>query len=208
MEKRKIKTLYTCVTALIICVALLCTATYALFSDKVTVENHLSAGTLKVKLERVSHDIKFIDPTSGMMNNEKVDDESVDFTDNSELNAFALDGGRFIAPTSVCSATMKLCNIGTIAFDYTVYIKLGDNVNGLARQLKVYFNDEYKGYLSELNSDNGLALIENATMKKNDSAQTFTVKIEFENFDDGRNNDAQNETVRFDLFVSAIQKSA
>ena len=52
MASKRLKTLLVCALSIMLCVTAVAVGTYALFSDNVTVKNHLQAGTLKATLTR------------------------------------------------------------------------------------------------------------------------------------------------------------
>lgn len=54
MGKNKVRTLLVACVMILFATALIIGGTFALWSDNVSVENHLSAGSLKVKLERIN----------------------------------------------------------------------------------------------------------------------------------------------------------
>ena len=53
MGRSRLRTLLVTSVVIMLCAAMIVGGTYALFSDSVEVTNHLVAGTLKVKLERI-----------------------------------------------------------------------------------------------------------------------------------------------------------
>ena len=52
---------------MLLCIVLMIGGGYALWSDSASVENHLTAGTLKVKLERISLTKTCLDDTTGYL---------------------------------------------------------------------------------------------------------------------------------------------
>lgn len=207
MEKRKVRTLLMACVMILLCTVMIVGGTYALWSDNVSVENHLTSGTLKVKLERISLTKTYLDETTGYLVTPDADTTIVDFTDTNteDDNVFGIE--EKVVPCSEYEATLKITNNGDVAFTYDVIIKMnGSANNALAKQLKVYLNDEDMGTLSEYAVVDGKAIISTQTMAKNDSAKEFTVKIQFIN-DDEINNAAQDKEVKFDLLVNAVQKT-
>ena len=180
--------------------------TYALWSDNVTVENHLSSGTLQVKLERISLTKTYLDNETGYLVTAGPDTTMIDFTDTNTAddNVFGIEDEK-VVPCSEYEAKLRLTNNGDVAFTYDVIIKLNSASNALAEQLKVYIDGEDKGTLDQYAVD-GKAIISTQTMAKNDAAKEFTVKIQFIN-DNDINNDAQDKEVKFDLLVNAVQKT-
>ena len=52
MAGKKLRTLLMCTLSIMLCMATVVVGTYALFTDKVTLNNHLQAGTLEISLVR------------------------------------------------------------------------------------------------------------------------------------------------------------
>jgi predicted ribosomally synthesized peptide with SipW-like signal peptide len=189
-----------------LCAAMIVGGTYALWSDNVTVENHLTSGTLQVKLERISLTKTYLDNETGYLVTAGPDTTMIDFTDTNTAddNVFGIEDEK-VVPCSEYEAKLRLTNNGDVAFTYDVIIKLNSASNALAEQLKVYIDGEDKGTLDQYAVD-GKAVISTQTMAKNDAAKEFTVKIQFIN-DDDVNNDARAKEVKFDLLVNAVQKT-
>lgn len=207
MGKGKVRTLLMSCVMMLLCAAMIVGGTFALWSDSAKVENHLTAGTLKVKLERISLTKTYLDNDTGYLVTTVPDTSIVDFTDTNTANAnvFGIDNDEKVVPCSKYEATLRLSNNGDVAFSYDVIIQLTSASNALAEQLKIYVDGEDKGTLDEYVAD-GKAIIATQTMAKNDAAKEFTVKVEFIN-DDSVNNDAQSKEVKFDLLVNAVQKT-
>lgn len=206
MGKSKVRTLLVACIMIMLCAAMIVGGTYALWSDNVTVENHLSSGTLQVKLERISLTKTYLDNETGYLVTAGPDTTMIDFTDTNTAddNVFGIEDEK-VVPCSEYEAKLRLTNNGDVAFTYDVIIKLNSASNALAEQLKVYIDGEDKGTLDQYAVD-GKAVISTQTMAKNDAAKEFTVKIQFIN-DDDVNNDAQDKEVKFDLLVNAVQKT-
>lgn len=206
MGKSKVRTLLVACVMIMLCAAMIVGGTYALWSDNVTVENHLTSGTLQVKLERISLTKTYLDDETGYLVTAGPDTTIVDFTDTNTAddNVFGIEDEK-VVPCSEYEAKLRLTNNGDVAFTYDVIIKLNTASNALAEQLKVYIDGEDKGTLDQYAVD-GKAVISTQTMAKNDTAKEFTVKIQFIN-DNDINNDAQNKEVKFDLLVNAVQKT-
>ena len=206
MGKSKVRTLLVACVMIMLCAAMIVGGTYALWSDNVTVENHLTSGTLQVKLERISLTKTYLDNETGYLVTAGPDTTMIDFTDTNTAddNVFGIEDEK-VVPCSEYEAKLRLTNNGDVAFTYDVIIKLNSASNALAEQLKVYIDGEDKGTLDQYAVD-GKAVISTQTMAKNDAAKEFTVKIQFIN-DNNINNDAQNKEVKFDLLVNAVQKT-
>lgn len=206
MGKSKVRTLLVACIMIMLCAAMIVGGTYALWSDNVTVENHLSSGTLQVKLERISLTKTYLDNETGYLVTAGPDTTMIDFTDTNTAddNVFGIEDEK-VVPCSEYEAKLRLTNNGDVEFTYGVIIKLNSASNALAEQLKVYIDGEDKGTLDQYAVD-GKAVISKQEMLKNDSAKEFTVKVVFVN-DDDVNNDAQDKEVKFDLLVNAVQKT-
>lgn len=220
MGKSKLRTLLVTCMTMMLCAAMIVGGTYALWTDAVTVKNHLKAGTLKVELYRTSL-------TKTMLNADgylepyvvqrETDDKVALFGSDGVTNVFGIQDGETIVPGASYEATMQIENNGAIAFSYEIVIELQQPTesedSALASQMRVYVkfgNADYedKGLLSQyvVGSGNGNAVITEQTMTTRGS-QSFGVKIVFEDVgnDADNNNAAQNAEVSFDLSVNAAQ---
>lgn len=190
MGKNKVRTLLVACVMILFATALIIGGTFALWSDNVSVENHLSAGSLKVKLERINLTKTYLDDETGYLVLSE-DTATVDLTSSTtaNVNVFGIGESEKTVPGAYYDAKLRLINNGDVAFSYEVIIKLTSVSNELSQQLKVYVDGVDKGYLSEYAND-GEAIISTQTMAKNDSAKEFSVKIVFDDLD--ANNAAQN----------------
>ena len=203
MEEHKGSSFLVACAIMLLCIVLMIGGGYALWSDSASVENHLTAGTLKVKLERISLTKTCLDDTTGYLAVSE-DTTTVDLTSSTTqtVNVFGIGENEKIVPCASYDAKLRLTNNGDVAFSYEVIIKLTSVSNELAGQLKVYVNGVDKGYLSAY-ADAGQAIVATSTMAKNDTAKEFSVKIVFADLDE--NNAAQNQQAMFDLLVNAVQ---
>lgn len=214
MRKSKIKTLVLASVMIMLCAAMIVGGTYALWSDSVTVTNHLSAGKLDVKLERtylekhmLGDDMRMTDTTNS---------DVVNFSESTTENVFGIGSNELIVPTSSYSARLKLTNEGNVAVDYTVKIIVKDNSGqDLAKQLKVSIGNEENGNVTydegQFLASEGNDGVEYLTYtiaggSMYTTATEFWVKVEFVD-DDAINNEAQTQEVFFDLLVEATQKT-
>lgn len=196
-------------TVILVCVSVIVGMTYALFTDSVTVQNHLKAGKLDVSLVRTNLKYSVLNEDGQL---EEVElsgtDNEVDFTESTPENVFGLDGtNKKIVPGSFFEAKMKLENNGNVAFAYEVKLHFSDSANALSDQLQVTVTHP-DGHtttktLSELSSAMTIA---EGEMTASDDAQGFVVKISFPDLPN--QNAAQNLTTAFDLSVSATQSTA
>lgn len=204
MGKNKVRTLLVACVMIMLCVATVIGGTFALWSANVSVENHLTAGSLKVKLERIILTKTYLDDETGYLLVSAPDTTTVDLTSTStsNVNVFGIGENEKIVPCASYDAKLRITNNGDVAFSYQVIIRLTSVSNELAEQLKVYVDGEDLGYLSEY-VNGGHAIVSTSTMAKNDSAKVFSVKIVFDNLN--VNNAAQNQQASFDLLVKAVQ---
>lgn len=202
MNKKRI--LITSCSVVLLCICAIIGTVYALFSDTVSVKNHLQAGTLDVTLERTELKYTLLNQNGQL---ETIEDLTpIDFTSPNNENVFGIDDSDVnIVPGSYFEAKMKLKNTGNVAFDCNVIIKLDGSSNALAEQLRVTVTRQGQEpivkSLSALN-DNGYS-IAIGEMGANASDEVFTVRVEFITSDS--NNDAQDLSASFDLVVEAIQ---
>ena len=203
MEGHKGSSFLVACAIMLLCIVLMIGGGYALWSDSASVENHLTAGTLKVKLERISLTKTCLDDTTGYLAVSE-DTTTVDLTSSTTqtVNVFGIGENEKIVPCASYDAKLRLTNNGDVAFSYEVIIKLTSVSNELAGQLKVYVDNVDMGYLSAY-ADAGQAIVATSTMAKNDTAKEFSVKIVFADL--AENNAAQNQQATFDLLVNAVQ---
>ncbi len=134
MEKRT-KTLLLSILTLCICTALVVGGTFALFSDSVKVNNHLSAGNLDVGLYRTSYKEYVLNDKGLMVERDGEDDPKFDERlplvgeNGSDKELFIVSKA---VPTSWYQATMEVSNQGSTAFDYGVRILWTDTTDETA----------------------------------------------------------------------------
>ena len=197
----KRRTLLLSITTLALTLSLIAGATFALFTDSVTFENHLQAGTLDVTLTRTNLVTETLDSRGFLTKTE--DSADVDFSDSTDKNVFNITPTTLIVPGSTFNAELELANNSTVAFNYYIEIVYKGGSEDLAKQLKVTANTgtETSAYVKDgitLGSQNAPL----GTLVKG-GKKVFTVKVVFENL--SNNNDAQGKNVQFDLIVHAIQ---
>lgn len=202
MGKGKIRTLLVACVMIMLCSAMIVGGTYALWTDTVTVSNHLVAGSLDVKLARTSLSKTYLDTETGYLTTDQ-DTTELDLSEATTANVFGIADDELIVPCSSYEATLKLSNVGSVAFNYDVVIQCTSVSNALAEQLAVYVDDVQVGYLSDFYAEGEEAIISQQTMSKTDAAKLFTVKIVFEDLD--TNNNAKGQSASFDLVVKATQ---
>lgn len=199
------------VMTLVLCLALVAGGTYALFSDQVTMTNHLEAGTLDITLTRTNLVTESLDDETGFLV-EATSTEVVDFSNPTTRNVFDIDGDELIVPSCSYTATMSIANNSDVAFGYWLEIVFSDEANlELADQLQVTVTTvdgtTETEWLDEVLSESagllGSAEAPMGILAKTKSAP-FTISVEFIS-DDDVNNDAQAQGLDFDLVVHAVQ---
>ncbi len=204
---RRARAIIIALVMIVLCISLAVAGTYSLFTDSVSINNHLEAGTLKITLVRTAHSYTALD-SDGYLTPVTVNQEEVNA--NNISNAFGLGSNALIAPQSVLSAKFEIRNRDTVAYNYSVKLVIKDesgneitsNYNALHNQLKLELTDlTGTHYLNEKSSNltvNGGTIVE---VNKN---VAFTVKLTF--IDDTTiNNLAQGKKVYFDIVVMATQ---
>ena len=200
---KKARTLLLSMVTACLCLALIVGATYALFSDTFTVNNHLQAGKLEVGLERIGYTTCTLGDDGTLTESE--DPSVVDLIDDGST-LFQMDT---IVPGSWYEAELRVSNNGDVAFDYGIRVLWNENADATALQLAlagqiqitVTQGDTQKAQfmLDEAEDVDLSAIMAGA------AAQTFTVKAEF--VDSESNNEAQDAALDFDLQVYATQKT-
>ena len=199
MEKKKSSnrlTILTACIAIVLSLSAIVGGTFALFSADVAVTNNvLQAGSLSVKLERIS--LQATDLENGVLipGQDVADSPAKDFS-NSQENVFGLDGNDVIVPGSEYIATMRLTNTGTVAFDFTASLQITDD-NAEAK-----LSEQLTLKLLDVN-DNQL---QNGTVYAgNDNTFTFKVVLIFNDL--STNNAVMNAGAKVNLLISCTQKT-
>ncbi len=225
MNEGKKDTLWiSALLALVLCVALLIGGTYALFTGNVEVNNHLSAGNLKVGLTRVSYK-EWVLNDSGLMG-EKTDSTAIDLTKNGN-EIFTVEKA---VPTAWYEATIEVSNEGSTAFDYGMRILWTNKDTASEKDLAFAGQMQITVTSSKIadadadgKDDNGTNYVQFMLdecadpgndislgyLLKNEGTNSFTVKAEFVNSDvKDVNNAAMLATLTFDVQVFATQKTS
>ena len=135
---KKFRVLLMACVSLLLSVTLIAVGSYALFTDDITIKNHLRAGKLNITLKRTYLETNYLTANGYLDNNGS--DEIVDFTDKTDRNIFDITNADecLIVPGCYYEATMELSNNSNVAFGYWIEIVLTDeNPYELAKQLKV-----------------------------------------------------------------------
>ncbi len=210
MRKRR-RALLLSSLALCVSTTIVVGATYALFTDEVVVNNHISAGNLAVGLTRTKYVSTELNE-QGLLT-DKVDETPVNLA-TSNKPVFEVD---YAVPMAIYEATLEIENKGTVAFDYGVRMVLGaettDSVE-LASQIEITVTytpasgvtTEESFMLSECsNFDVDMGYLINGEKK------VFVIQAEFLNDEDKNgsfdNNDVMGKSITFDLQVYATQRT-
>lgn len=211
MGTSKVRTLLLACVMIMLCAAMIVGGTYALWTKDVAVTNHLVAGKLNVKLERTALTKTYLN-SQGVLVTEQGGYADLSGT-TPPVNVFGFtdygtDDQEKLVPGCVYEARLKLTNNGDVEITYDIIIQLCSDSTDLDRQLKVYINNEDRGYLSAFAND-GTAVISTQDLEKQADAE-FIVKIVFVDDADASDLDndlAQGQKASFDLLVKAKQKT-
>lgn len=219
MKKKRVL-LISC-TVILLCVCIITGMSYALFTDGVSVKNHLKAGNLDVTLTRTGLVYNVLNE-DGELEVYTVNDPC-DFTNTTSENVFGIDSTDIrIVPGSYFDATMEIAHGATsnTAFQYSIEIKLIGESNALAEQLKVTITDPDGNVTTKMLSELAQGLsIPCGKMKVGAEAQSFKVRVDFVDDVDYNqdkteedelmdNDEAQEQSVVFDLVITAVQATA
>ncbi len=205
--------------AIAVSVSLLVAGSYALFTDEITVKNHLRAGKLEAKLERVGLTATTFTQEGCMQNvilQEEGVDVAVDFTYKTEENIFGFLETDKIAPTCERTAIMQLKNNGDVRYSYwvEVYLPNGKTATAadkeLSKQLEITVITKTATITKRL--ADGLSVgseTEPLGGVAIGATERFSVSITFlsdvDYIGEMNNNAAQGGTVQFDFVVHVVQ---
>ena len=209
-KTRNVRVLWSCLTILL-CIALMVGATYAWFTETISIEHHLVAGNLDITLKRTHLSWSRLGSLGEMQ--EGFSDEVVDFSNPTQRNVFDLTADTLIVPCTWYEATMAVENNRAVTFGYWIeVVPTGSTSNALAKQLEVTVTtyDQHGEVIETVTKSAGESLQIGGEgsyvgiLETDDPAQTFKIKVNFPDLGDD-NNLAQTESVSFDLIVRAIQ---
>ena len=234
---RKKRTLVLSCAIILLCTCLIVGGTYALLSESFDAHSHLVAGNLDIKLSRLNLTypvlteegyLKYetIDDTKG----DGATEDGKDFSGASGENVFGAGKEILMVPGSYYQASMKLANNGNVAFDYSVQVSLldsnlSDEDKAFAEQLMVkIYKCEKDLVFDRDHPDDSKPLMDFVGSEKTDITGTmitsgnayFVVVVEFQNHpNEGEpnydaahdNNNAMKGEVKFDLVVTATQRT-
>jgi len=206
-------------SVVMLCLALIIGATFALFTEEARITNHLQAGNLTASLVRHSYEYTVLGD-DGVMDKVAPDptDLEMDFSEANSNNFFGFDNSKTLKIVPGCSfkSVFTLENNGTTAFTYDFDFVGTDGKqysDVLAKQLYakiVSIADDgsetliAEGTLYKFLTDEGAVYTNNELLKVDASSATkFCVTVSFTYSDN--NNDAENAEVWFDFVVNAYQ---
>ncbi len=210
------RTVFLSLAMIVLAASAIIAGTYALYTDDVTVKNHLQAGTLEAKLYRTQLSYAKLDGEGYLQEGEQDESQNpVDFTGESTQNIFGLEANDVIAPACFYEAEMRLDNVGSVAFGYWLEFKVIEGADTeLAKQLILTVTINAQETEIALDTASGVITVGAnndflAQVKAGENA-SFTVKAAFEDLgipenDQTGNNTAKAQTVSFDLIVHAVQ---
>ncbi len=195
------------VMTLVLCVALVAGGSYALFSETVTITNHLRAGTMDITLTRTELVTVSLDPSTGLLVRTQ-NTEDVDFSDPTARSVFDITDQMLLVPGSYYQAEMQIANHSDVAFGYWLEIVFSDELPELADQLQVKVTTAAgtrEALLSESAGTIGNAGAPIGVLDKTQSA-SFTVSVEFLDLT-GANDVVKSQNLYFDVIVHAVQSA-
>lgn len=213
MAGKKLRTLLMCTLSIMLCMATVVVGTYALFTDKVTLNNHLQAGTLEISLVRTKLTKTELTERGYLETNTVTTPTNFSSTNTTNENVFGITDGTLVVPGSSYQADLKLTNGGSVAFTYLVELKIIEGGSTeLADQLIITAGKSETTPAPKMLSDVANGLIFDgelaAPTPETNTAVNFFVKVEFVNdTETDANNAAKNGEVKFDIVVSAFQKT-
>ena len=205
MSKRS---LLLSVMTVVLCVSLVAGGSYALFSESVTMTNHLHAGTMDITLTRTDLVTISLDPTTGLLIRTQ-NGEDVNFSDPTTRSVFDMTDQTLLVPGSFYQAEMQIANHSDVAFGYWLEIVFTDEeALVLADQIKVTVTSAAgtkEARLSESAGEIGNASSPISVLDKTQTA-LFTVSVEFLDLT-GANDAAKSQNLYFDVIVHAVQSA-
>ena len=130
--------------------------------------------------------------------------EPVDFSNLTSENLFGIREGESIVPGCKFIATMELTNTSKNTLDYWMEIRMPEEYFNLAlaQQLKVKLTVNGREYSTVVGDTMGDQRAPIGQLAKGESV-TFTISVEF--VDSKDNNEAQGQTISFDLYVNTAR---
>lgn len=200
---------------ILLCMSLLVSTAYALFTETIIIKNHLQAGSLDVSLVRTNLKYSILNKQGYL--EEKEIEENIDFSVLKNDSIFGIEEDNvLIVPGSYFEAELELRNKGNIALDYIIKITFNSEINELTKQIKIKLIKEDGNEISTTLDDvkNNDFIISSDEMEVGEKTNKFIIRLEFidDTLDDEdeviNNNLAQNMSTMFDLIVEAVQKTS
>jgi hypothetical protein len=159
-------------------------------------DNVLQAGSLGVKLERISLQSTALQADGTLKAGQDVaDSPAVDFT-NTNKNVFGLSDTDVIVPCSEYVATMRITNTGTVAFDFVASLQMTDD------DANVKLSEQVTLVLLDMNGNE----LQNGTVYAGtNNTLTFKVKLVFNDL--STNNSVMNASAKVNLKIECTQKT-
>ncbi len=188
--------------SLCVCAVIVVVGSYALFTGKSTVNNHLKAGNLRIGMYRTEYQIYALNEEGLLEKN--TDQERVDLVKDA-TPVFEVEGA---VPYSHYQAKIEVKNEGSVAFEHSVSMLFDSKKASAAQlafakqlQITITYGKESRTFLlcDCEKAENALPL---GVLLKGEQTE-FTVKAEFLN--DANNDIAQEQPLVFDVQVRATQ---
>ena len=210
---------------IMLCMTVIVGMTWALFTDTQNVYNHLQAGDLAITLKRTELTKTTLN-ANGKLVTSAPDTNLKNFSNPTDENVFGLVEGEKVVPGTKYVAKMQIENHSDVAFGYWVKIDCKDEdvAKTLAKQLKIIIYTDKNGDGTIDTTAEGVdSTVATGLEVGSDKdyigtlecgkAENFIVSVEFIDtgytYKDGvltsTNDDAQTQSVEFDLLVYAIQ---
>lgn len=198
------KVLLVSCAIILVCTFVITGMTYALFTDRVSVESHLKAGNLNVTLTRTA--LRYNTLNADGVLTETIVNDPLPLNGTVSGNVFGIDSEDVrIVPGSYFEATLEITNDGNTTFDYTVTVQQLRESNALAEQLQVTVTHaDGTQTVRKLSTLSQGLTVETGRMQVGENVQRFSVRVDFID-DTNVNSDAQELTAAFDLIVEAVQ---
>lgn len=201
MEKKTKKTnkltLLAAIIAVMLSISAIVGGTFALFTGSASIsDNVLQAGSLGVKLERISLKSTALQADGTLIEGADIEDKpAVDFT-NTNKNVFGLTDTDVIVPCSEYVATMRITNTGTVAFDFVASLQMTDD------DANVKLSEQVTLVLLDMNGNE----LQNGTVYAGtNNTLTFKVKLVFNDL--STNNSVMNASAKVNLKIECTQKT-
>lgn len=189
---------------ILLCIAIMFGMTFALFTDRETVNTHLKAGYLDITLKRTKLVSTSLDNNTGFLKTET--DENIKDFSNTDDNVFDITKNTKIVPGCEYAADMLIENNSDVAFKYWIGVVYnGDKELELANQLEVSLTTDETVFANVSESMQFGDATHYVGLLQKGQSETFSVALKFPHLVNGDNNLAQTQELDFDIVVYAIQ---